>query len=204
MQSQRAAAVCAAIALMTGGLAACGDDEPTEPTSTASPISVDKSTSSTSSSSPASETSTSAGGEDLPKDLPAAARKETKEGAAAFGKYYQTAFGDATASGDTNGIEAMRSEACNACLAGEKQINDDKQKGWVRSTNPYSISKVVATKRPDSGYKVSMNVRAKKHFRVDKSGKSNAVVKPVQFTLSQHVVWNEGSWTMESWIASAQ
>ncbi|MFJ6132625.1 DUF6318 family protein [Janibacter terrae] len=201
MQFSRGAAAMAATAVLTGGLAACGEDEPTEPTTTASPIEVDPS-SSTSSGPSVSPSSTGAGAE-MPKDMPAAARKETKAGAAAFGKYYQSAFGDAAASGDTDIIESLRAAECNACIAGEKQIKDDKKKGWVRSANPYSLSEVEATKRPDSGYKVSMAVKAKKHYRVDEAGKANAVVKPVQFTLSQHVTWVDGRWTMQSWIASA-
>ena len=210
MQSTRGAAILAAVAVLTGGLTACGDDsEPQESTTTASPIdrSTDSPSSSESSSSSGSETSSgdgSGGDAELPDDLQAEARENTKEGAAAFGEYYHTAFGDAAESGDTQLIESLRSPDCKACIAGEKQISDDKAKGWVRDSNPYSFSKLSATKRPDEGYKVTMDVKAKKHYRVDASGKRNATVKPVSFDLTQHVIWTGDHWTMNSWIAQIQ
>ena len=198
MRPTRGAAILATAAVLIGGLTACGEDEPTEPTSTtASPI--DKGTESES---PSESSSASGDSDGMPEDMPAEAKEQTKEGAAAFGEYYQTEYGKATVSGDTTTIKSLRSDQCNACIAGEQQIEEDKEKGWVRSSNPYSFTSPTATKRPDEGYKISMDVSAKKHYRVDSTGESNAVIDPVKFTVNQHVVWHGGHWTMNSWIAT--
>lgn len=211
MRFHRGTAACAVALVMVSGLAGCGDEEPTEPFETKEPTSQSSSSgasgsSSSGSGSSSNGSSSSAGtsSDDLPADLPEAAREETKEGAAAFGEYYQTAFGDAAASGDSAAIKELRTDDCNACLAGEEQIDSDKKKGWVRSTNPYSITDVAATKRPDEGYKVSMRVKAKQHYRVDSSGEKNAMVKATSFNLTQHVVWAGDQWTMASWVAQAE
>lgn len=200
MQFSRGAAALAATAVLTGGLAACGEDEPTEPTTTASPIEVDPSSST--SSGPSVSPSSAGAGAEMPKDLPAAAREETKEGAAAFGKYYYEAFGDATDTGNTSVIEALHADDCGVCNTAVEGIKEDKGKGWTRSENPYTITNVRASKRPDSGYKVAMSVKVAAHTRVDAKGKSNAHVNATTYTLTEHIVWREGRWEMQDWIVT--
>ena len=116
---------------MVSGLAGCGDEEPTEPFETKEPTSQSSSSrasgSSSSGSGSSSSGSSSSGGtssDDLPADLPEEAREETKEGAAAFGEYYQTAFGDAAASGDSAAIKEI-----------EKTTNHDVKavEYWIKS-----------------------------------------------------------------------
>ncbi|MGO1166255.1 MAG: DUF6318 family protein [Janibacter sp.] len=206
MHTTRGAALLAAAALTVSGLAACGDEgEPTESSSTASPSAVGDGSSSESSSD--SESSSSSESQDTKGDgkaveLPAAAKKHTKAGAEAFGKYYHQAYGDAAESGDISAIKELRDSGCKACLAGEKQISDDAKQGWKRDRNPYSYQGLKATKRSDSGHKVTMTVKAKKHYRVDEEGEPNATVDPVSFTLDEHVVWRNGQWVMLSWVAT--
>lgn len=203
MQFSRGAAALAATAVLTGGLAACGEDEPTEPTTTASPIEVDPSSSSSSgpSVSPSKGSSTDAGA-DLPADLPAAAREETKEGAAAFGKYYYEAFGEATHTGNTAVIEKLDSDSCLVCSDGVTNIKTDAKKGWTRSVNPYTVRNVRVTKRPDEGYKVAMQVKVVAHKRLDADGKANANVRAADYKLTEHIVWEDGRWQVKDWIVT--
>ena len=94
MQSTRGAAILAAVAVLTGGLAACADDsEPEESTTTASPIDPSKSSSTSSDSSSSSESSSesstsSTSGEGKVAELPEEAKAQTKEGAIAFNEWY--------------------------------------------------------------------------------------------------------------------
>lgn len=206
MQFTRGAAVLAAAALLTTGLAACGEDEPVEPTSssTVSPLPGDSTTSSSGSSDPSSSTSSasSSDGPEMPSDLPEAAREETKEGAAAFGKYYYETLGEAGHSGETTALEQMDTSDCKVCSTAIESINEEHAKGWSRDRNPYSVSDVKAVRRPDTGYKVSMNVKVAAHNRVDSNGEPNAKVKATEYTLTEHLIWQDGRWQMADWVAT--
>lgn len=201
VQSTRGPAICAAIALMAGGLAACGEDEPTEPTTTASPISVDTESPSSSSSTSTSSPTSSADGADLPSDLPAAARKETKEGAAAFGKYYYEAMGDASHSGKTDELVKLSAESCPPCEQVIKDIESDAKINRTRGEDPYRFTNLKASKRPDEGFKVSMNVQVLAH-KVYENGKVIGSVDPRKYKLTEHVVWSKGQWQVSDWVIS--
>ena len=208
MQSTRGAAILAAVAVLTGGLAACGaDSEPQESTTPASPIdrSTDSTSSSESSSSSGSETSSGDGSGDdaeLPDDLPPEARENTKEGAAAFGEYYLLTYGDAAKTGDVQDLQILAAKDCSVCMKAEQGIQDDKAKGWKRDKNPYTIIKSSATKRPDAGYKVRMDVSVAKHHRIDSDGDVNADIDATEYTVTEHVVWVDGRWQMMDWIVT--
>lgn len=203
VQSTRGPAICAAIALMAGGLAACGEDEPTEPTTTASPISVDtESPSSSASGSSGSSSPASSDASDLPKDLPATAREETSKSAAAFGKYYLLAYGDAARSGNTSTLKKLDTSDCSVCSTAIENIKADKAKGWTKDKNPYTVSNVAASPRPDEGYKVSMDVKVASHHRVDSGGKVNGDVKATSYTVTEHVVWEDGVWQIKDWVVT--
>lgn len=226
----RGAALLAA-AMMAGGLAGCGGgDEPTEPSTTVSPrtpvgqgktsdasqgeTSGSESSGESSSGESTEENSSSNSGEgggssdssvgagELPEGMPAAATKRTEEGAAAFGKYYYDQFGEAAKTGDVQVISRLGGEDCEICAASVKKINKDAKKGWVRSENPYTISRVEATKRPDRGYKVAMHVDVREHHRIDSKGDPNGKVSAVAYTLTEQVVWREGRWVIADWIVS--
>lgn len=194
---------------MVSGLAGCGDEEPTEPFETKEPTSQSSSSgasgSSTSESGSSSSGSSSSGGtssDDLPADLPEAAREETKEGAAAFGEYYYKALGEAAHTGDTKDFDSLAAQGCKVCTTTSTNIQEEAQKGWTRSVNPYSMTGVQATKRPDEGYKVRMSVKVKAHERLDSEGEANATVDATEYTLTEHVVWKSGRWHMKDWIVT--
>lgn len=111
-------------------------------------------------------------------------------------------FGAATHTGDTSVIEYMDASDCLVCSNGVEDIRTDAEKGFTRSKNPYSVSQVKATKRPDEGYKVSMEVEVAAHQRLDSSGKPNGDIKATSYTLTQHVVWTDGRWRMSDWVAT--
>lgn len=208
VQFTRGAAVLAAAALVTGGLTACGEDEPVDPSSssTLSPLpgnstAGSSSSSSTSSSSAASSDSSGSDG-DLPEDFPDAAKEETKEGAAAFGEYYYATLGDASHTGDTSALEKLGTKDCGVCKTAIENIEEEHNKGWSRSKNPYSMSNVEATKRPDTGYKVSMKVDVAAHKRLDADGKANGIIDATHYTLTEHLVWQDGAWRVKDWIAT--
>lgn len=213
---------------MAGGLAGCGGgEEPTEPTTTVSPRtpvgqgktneasqgktsdasgsessseSTGKSSSSTSGEGGGGSDS-SAGAGELPEDLPAVATKRTKEGAAAFGKAYQNEVGEASKSGDPSRLEKMATSKCPPCTQVVQDIRKDAEKGRVRSENPYSVSGLQATKRPDSGYKVSMDVDVAKHRGLE-DGKPYGTIDATQFHLTEHVIWRGGRWQVADWVVS--
>lgn len=209
MRFHRGTAACAVALVIVSGLAGCGDEEPTEPFETKEPTSQRSSSGATGSSSSGSGSSSSgsssSGGtssDDLPADLPEAAREETKEGAAAFGEYYFMTYGEAAHTGDTSTLKALGATDCTICSNGVDKIKNDAAKGWTRSKNPYHVSKVEATKRPDEGYKVSMSVKVDEHDRVDSKGKSNGTVEATQYTLTEHVVWKSGRWHIQDWVVT--
>lgn len=207
MQSTRGAAILAAVAVLTGGLTACGDDsEPEESTTTASPIdrSTESPSSSKSSSSSESETSSGDGsgdGAELPDDLPPEARKNTKEGAAAFGEYYYEAVGEASHSGVTTDLAPLGDDECTPCSKVVSNIEQDAAKGQTRSAKPCSLSNVKAAERPDQGFKVSMTVDVKAHH-VYENDKIIGDVEKTQYMLTEHVVWSGGRWHIADWVIS--
>ncbi|UTT67284.1 DUF6318 family protein [Janibacter sp. CX7] len=195
------------MAVLTGGLAACGDDsEPEESTTTASPIDASKSSStssdSSSSSESSSEPSTSSDDPSLPDDMPAEAREETKEGAAAFGEYFLLAYGDAAKSADTTVFQTLGASDCSVCATAIKNIEADKAKGWKKDKNPYTVRRAVATKRPDEGYKVVLDVTVASHHRIDSKGVSNGDVNATSYTVTEHVSWADGRWQVKDWIVT--
>ena len=193
----RGAAILATAAVLIGGLTACGEDEPTEPTSTtASPI--DKGTESES---PSESSSASDDADGMPEDMPAEAKEQTKEGAAAFGEYYYLQFGEADHIGDTTKLEKLSLPSCPPCAQAIKDIDADAKKGLTRSADPYTVTNLQATKRPDKGFKVSMDVEAKAHH-VYKDGEVFADVEAANYTLTEHVVWQHGRWQIADWVIS--
>lgn len=203
MRKTRGAALLAATALAVSGLAACGDEgEPAGSSSTASPSAVGRSSSESSGSESSSSSTPAKDTKGLPGDFPTAAKERTKEGAAAFGKYYLLEFGDATHTGDTSAIEYMDASDCLVCSNGVEDIQTDAEKGFTRNKNPYTVSQVKATKRPDEGYKVSMEVEVAAHHRLDSSGEPNGDIKATSYTMTQHVVWTDGQWRMSDWVAT--
>ncbi|WP_068266574.1 DUF6318 family protein [Janibacter limosus] len=138
----------------------------------------------------------------MPSDLPDAAREETKAGAAAFGKYYYEALGEASHTGETSSVKQLDAKDCNVCSTAVNNIDKEHAKGWSRSMNPYTVSRVKAVERPDTGYKVSMEVKVAAHKRVDKDGKENGNVKAINYTLTEHVIWQDGRWQMLDWIVT--
>ncbi|MHA7127003.1 DUF6318 family protein [Janibacter indicus] len=206
MQLQRSTIAWATALVIGGTLAGCGGNEPTEPTTAAS-ANRDSGSPASSESSSATGSATSSGDSssdtaDLPTDLPAEARKESKEGAAAFGKYYYEAFGDASHTGRTTVIEQLDSKDCGVCGRGVRNIQSDAEKGWTRSVNPYTIRNVEATKRPDLGYEVTMRVNVVAHERIDADGKANGKVRAADYTLTEHLVWENGRWHVLDWLVT--
>lgn len=202
VQFTRGASALAATALLVTGLSACGDD-PDEPPITLSSSSDDSTSSSSSSSSSSSASSSSTSSDvDLPDDIPAAALENTKAGAAAFGEYYYLKFGEATHTGKTTDIKKLGASNCKICSNSVTSIEADAAKGWTRSENPYSMSNVKAQKRPDEGYKVSMDVKVSAHKREDASGKENGHIKATAYTLTEHVIWQSGRWQVKDWIVT--
>lgn len=143
--------------------------------------------------------STDAGGGST--DLPAEAKERTKEGAAAFGEYYYEQFGEAIHSGDVSTLDALSAEDCPPCNEAAKQISADHDKGLGADRNPYTQSDVKAQKRPDVGYKVTMNVDVAEYQMV-KDGKAVGQVDARTYQLTEHVVWTDDRWVMSDWSLS--
>ena len=137
----------------------------------------------------------------MPSDLPDAALEETTAGATAFGKYYYEAMAEADHTGKTGDLAVLSLKSCQPCEQAVTDINADANKGHTRSPNPNRLTNVIATLRPDKGYKVSMNVDTKAHH-VYKNGEIIADVNAAQYTLTEHVAWSKGRWQIADWVIS--
>lgn len=199
MRFHRGTAACTAALVMVSGLAGCGDEEPTSQSSSSGASGSSSSGSGSSSNGSSSSAGTSS--DDLPADLPEAAREETKEGAAAFGEYYYKAMGDASHSGKTEALSRLSLKSCPPCEQAITDINADAELKRTRSADPYRFSNVAASKRPDKGYKVSMDVNVKPH-KVYQDGKVIGSVDAVDYKLTEHVVWQDGQWKIADWVIS--
>lgn len=198
MHTTRGAALLAAAALTVSGLAACGDEgEPSESSSTASPSAVGSSSSSESSDpeSTSSSKSEDTKGDGKVVELPAAAKKRTKAGAAAFNEFYQDQAGEALKSGEIRTLEQY-AKSCDACATYRKGISDRAAKGVTMNKNPNSVSEVSATKRSDSGYKVTLTIKADEYREVLKDGSLGRTAKPVTYKLITDTQWQEGHWVI--------
>src|SRR5690606_30464156 len=114
---------------------------------------------------------------------PAAAKKNTKEGAAAFGKYYYEKLGEASHTGETDDLTTLGSQQCPPCDQVVSNIDADAKKGQTRSADPYSFSDLSAVARKDEGFKVSMTVKVKAHD-VYEDGKDIGDVRATKYTLT--------------------
>ncbi|SMC57217.1 hypothetical protein SAMN06296429_105167 [Janibacter indicus] len=195
MQSTRGAAILAAVAVLTGGLAACGDDsEPQESTTTASPIdrSTDSPSSSESSSSSGSETS-SASGEGKVAKLPEEAQAKTKEGAIAFNEWYLTQVGESLKTADSTTVRAYSSD-CAFCDEIAKTADQFAKDGITADKNPYSLQVQSAKARTDSGYRVEVLLNISEYRKVASDGRRGPAVKPSSITLVTNTKQSAEGW----------
>lgn len=197
MQSTRGAAILAAVAVLTGGLTACGDDsEPQESTTTASPIdrSTDSPSSSGSSSSSGSETS-SASGEGKVAELPEEAKARTKEGAIAFNEWYWTQTGEALHTGDASTMLAY-SAKCAVCDNVAESVAENAENGIHMDKNPYSTTGATGRARDDSGYRVELTVKIARYSQVLNDGSKGKTADAGQFTTVSNTQWQGGHWVI--------
>lgn len=194
MQKIRGAALLAATALAASGLAACGGEgEPAESSSTASPSAPE-----TSSEASGSDTSGSSdgGGEGEVAELPAAAKKQTKEGAIAFNEFYWEARGEALKSGKTDVISAFSADACEPCSAYIDTTNENAKRGVTMNKNPNTVHVTNASKRVDSGYKVTVQIEADKYHEVKREGGVGRSADPLNMEIVTDTRWVGGHWVI--------
>ena len=198
MQSTRGAAILAAVAVLTGSLAACGDNsEPQESTTTASPIdrSTNSPSSSESSSSSGSEAS-SPSGEGKVAELPEEAKAKTKQGAIAFNEWYQVQMGEALKTGDSSTLRAY-SRGCALCDGLASRVDGYTEKGTRMNVNPNSVTKSSARERDDSGYRVEVDVHASSYHEVLKDGSMGRTADAVDMTLVSNTQWVGKQWQIQ-------
>ena len=199
MQSTRGAAILAAVAVLTGGLAACGDDsEPEESTTTASPIDPSKSSSTSSDSSSSSESSSesstsSTSGEGKVAELPEEAKAQTKEGAIAFNEWYLNQVGESLKTADSATVRAY-SEGCAFCDEIADTVDQFAKDGIAANKNPYTIKVDSARPRSDSGYRVEMSLDIAEYRKVATDGRKGPQVKPSSITLVTNTQWAGKGW----------
>lgn len=197
MQKIRGAALLAATALAASGLVACGgEEEPAESSSTASPSAPE-----TSSEASGSDTSGSSdgGGEGEVAELPAAAKKQTKEGAIAFNEFYQHQLGESLRTGDTATIEEYTHD-CDVCENFNEKTKANRSKGITMDRNPYSAHNVTATPRVDSGMKVSMTVKSSGYSEVLADDSKGREAEPTSYKLVTDTQWHDGHWVIHDTV----
>lgn len=197
---RRPAALMAATCLAISGLSACagqGEGEETSST-TVSPLPGDSTTSSSSSatSSTSSSSSSTKGGDAAP-ELPAAAKKHTKEGAVAFAKFYWEETGRAQESGDTNGLSELISPDCTVCHSLIDDIDKDHDKGIHadRSPTKVTLALIATTTDGKSDEAATLNVTDQAHNFVD-GAEAVGHVKETKYKSIVYVDWDEGSWVV--------
>lgn len=202
-QDLRQAAVATVIALGTCSMTACGDagGPGTSPATAGTDTSTTSPNAPRSSSVSLDATSDTDSSAKLPVDLPAAAREETKDGAVTFGKYYYEAVGEASHSGSTTDLATLGMDDCAPCSKVVSKIDEGAKKGQTRGRDPYALSKVRATKRPDEGFKVSMTVVVRAH-QVYEKGTVIGDVEATSYTLTEHVVWDDYKWQIADLVTS--
>ncbi len=197
MQKIRGAALLAATALAASGLVACGGEgEPAESSSTASPSAPEKSSEAS-----GSETSGSSdgGGEGEVAELPAAAKKQTKEGAIAFNEFYWEQAGLSYKTGDPSFLE-QHSNGCPVCDNMSKRVRAAKNEGTTANINPYSVRDSSATPRVDSGQRVQLTVDIAEYHMVNKDGTWESTIAPQSFTVVSDTRWVDGKWEMRDQV----
>lgn len=207
MQKIRGAALLAATALAVSGLAACGDEgEPTESSSTASPSAPEKSSTASSRAPEKSSTtqptgsSTSAAGrgsgEGEVAELPAVAKKRTKDGAIAFNIFYQLRMGEALRTGETGTLKKY-SKDCKPCTEYIRQTDADTARGVKMDKNPNGVGRTSATRQGDGGYKVSVTINADEYHEVMPDGSSGRTAKAITYTVETNTQWHDGHWVIQ-------
>lgn len=198
---RRPAALMAATCLAISGLSACageGDGEETSST-TVGPLPGDSTTSSSSSatSSTSSSSSGTKGGDTAP-ELPAAAKKHTKEGAVAFAKFYWDEGGEALKSGNTKMLSALSDGQCEVCQTYIDGIDKDAKKGLHADINPTQIgnSKVTDQTEERSDFVVTLEANDKQYNLVDPQGKSTGQADPVVYDIQIYVDWKGSRWAV--------
>lgn len=206
VQTTRGVALLAASVLAMSGLAACGDeggDAAESSSKTASPSAPEKeSGSEESGSEEASESSTSEAsgssepaGDDEVAELPAAAKKQTKAGAVAFNEFYQEQMGEALKTGRVETLKEY-SQGCDACDEYVRDTERATSRGVKMDKNPNVIGDTSATKRVDSGYKVTVEVKAKEYQEVLSDGSRGRKADAVTYTIATDTQWSEGHWVI--------
>ena len=190
------------------GLSACGDEgggEGETSSSTASPSAPEKESSSEgaeSSSGSESSGSESSGGEggseggEEVAELPAAAKEQTKAGAIAFNEFYQEQMGEALKTGKTETLEEYSHDECEVCNAYIRETQKSTSRGVTMDKNPNKIGESSATKRADSGYKGTVEVRAEEYQEVLKDGSRGRKADAVTFTVATDTQWAGGHWVI--------
>ncbi|CAM4167324.1 DUF6318 family protein [Janibacter anophelis] len=201
VQFTRGAAVLAAAALVTGGLTACGEDEPVDPTSssTVSPLPGDtKSSASTSTAQPSSSSTQSSSESSSSGDvapLPDAAQEQTKEGAIAFNEFFELQMGEALKTGETATIKEYSSN-CAPCDEYVRITEANAAKGTKMNINPNKVRDLSASERSDGGYKVTLTVDAAQYHEVLKDGSAGRTADAVSYTLTTNTQWEKGHWVI--------
>lgn len=197
MQSTRGAAILAAVAVLTSGLAACGDNsEPQESTTTASPIDRSTESPSSSKSSSSSESETSSGdGLGDGAELPEEAKAQTKEGAMAFNEFFQVQSGEALTISDP-AVVRQHSSDCPPCDAFADSVDTHAKNGTKMNRNPYTVRDVSARKRDDGGYRVQMRIDVKEYHEVLKDGSKGRTAKAMSMTMVTNTQWASDRWVI--------
>lgn len=205
MQKTRGVALLTASVLAMSSLAACGDeggDAGESTSSTASPSAPEKESSSgegedeSSTSKASASEGSSESGDDEVAELPAAAKKQTKAGAIAFNEFYQEQMGEALKTGRTQTLEEFSHEECEVCATYIKQTSDRTSENVTMNKNPNRVGTATATPRTDSGFKVTLTVRASEYHEVLPDGKRGRSADAVTYKLTTDTQWHEGHWVI--------
>jgi len=199
------AGACVAIVVCGALLAGCdGGSDPTTSAATASVTST--SAAPTSSSSPASSSSTSASASEsatseayvpVKPKFPAAAKKQTDEGAVAFVEYYWATLNYALTKPDANILQPLGTSGCEGCRLMQQSVDS-----LVDKSNSYALPPVVLEKSEkiynSSGRaRVLVKIKAYDVPVLDTTGK---VVKKAQseaFSRLVDLTWHEG-WQVDA------
>ena len=144
-------------------LGGCDSEEPPTSGPTPTPSST---TSSTSPSPPATPTPTPS----ETSTIPAAARKNTPEGAEAFVRYFVNQSAQAWMEGDADLVESLSDADCESCAELAARADQLKQAGQHYAAAPITVTKVRALTGDESRINVAASIRQRRVDVVDEGG----------------------------------
>jgi len=194
------AGACVVVVVSGALLVGCdGGSDPTTSAATASvtttsaaPTSSSSSASSSSTSASASESTTSEAYVPVKPKFPAAAKKQTDEGAVAFTEYYWESVNYAATKPDNSALPPLGTDDCEGCALMEESVSSLVKASQRFSQPPAIPSAIELLFNSEDGARVLVSVKASKVPILDADGKQVRRAESLAFSRLVDLRWRDG------------